>query len=74
MAVGRQSSEPVNLSVLSPGPLLAAAKVVWLKSVVRRWGSEPVLGKSDPGCHMSVLGAVVGIRAGEVHDLESASG
>jgi hypothetical protein len=74
MAAGRRSSEPVNLSVLSPGPLLAAARVVRLKSGVRRWGLEPVLGKSDPGCYMSVLGAAVGIRAGEVHDLESARG
>ncbi len=32
------------------------------------------VGESDPGCHMSVLGAAVGIRAGEVHNLESARG
>jgi hypothetical protein len=66
--------EPVNLSVLSPAPLLAVARAARLKSAVRRWGSELVLGKSDPGCHMSVMGAEVGTHAGEVHDLESARG
>jgi hypothetical protein len=45
-AAGRRSSEPVNLSVLSPGPLLAAARAVRLKSVARRWG-------------LSVLGPIV---------------
>jgi hypothetical protein len=74
MAAGRRTSEPVNLTVLSPGPLLAAAKAVRLRSAARRWGSKPVLGKSYPACHMSVLGAAVDIRAGEIHDLESARG
>ncbi len=73
-AAGRRSSEPVNLTVLSPGLLLAVAKAVRLRSAARRWGLEPVLGKSDPGCHMSVLGPAVDIRAGEIHDLESVRG
>jgi hypothetical protein len=30
-----------------------------------------VLGKSGPGCHMSVLGAAVDNHAGKIHDLES---
>ncbi len=73
-AAGRGSSEPVNLTVLLPGSLLAAAKVVRLRLAARRWGSESVLGKSDPGCHMSVLGPAVDICAGEIHDLESVRG
>ncbi len=59
-AARRQSSEPVYPTVLSPGPLLAAAKAVRMRSAVRKWSLEPVLGKSSPGCHMLGVGGRCG--------------
>jgi hypothetical protein len=43
-----------------------------MRLAARKWSSELVLGKSGPGCHMSVLGATVDNHAGKIHDLESA--
>ncbi len=57
---------------LGAGVAVGLIKAVSVKSVARRWCSEPGLGKSGPGCHMSVLEGTVGNHAGKIHALNLA--